>query len=140
MSKSISNKIVLSKTEDILNKFFQAWQNKDWDSMGDVCQVSWTKFIKEPVNDRLIKWFGDKKLTAYHLYGGEDLTERTNKDLEKAKQTIRFEALYKVKTSIEYILFGQKYRAKVFINVVSENGELGVNPSTVLREQNRMKM
>lgn len=92
------------------------------------------------VNKRLIEWFGEKKLTAFHLYGGVDLTEQTNRDLEKAKQTIRFEALYKVKTTIEYLYNDQKYKAKVFVNVISEDGKLGVNPSTVLREQNRMNV
>lgn len=201
-------KVVLSKTKDILSQFFTAWQNEDCDAMGEVCQPSWKEFAKKTrmicwhcehfdyskmtkkavvetkindeqnnrikneigfaqclllnlekseiqscgkfkyrngpldsyINERLIEWFGEKKLTAFHLYGGTDLTYQTNKDLEKAKQTIRFEAIYRVKTTIEYMLNNQKYKAKVFVNVISEDGKLYMNPSTVLREQNRMKV
>jgi hypothetical protein len=133
-------KVVLSKTEGILTKFFTAWKNEDWAGMSDACQLSWSNFIKVPAVDRLIEWFGEKKLTAFHLYGGDDLTYQTNKDLEEANQTIRFEAIYRVKVTIEYILYDQKYNARVFVNVISEDGKLGVNPSTILREQNRMEV
>lgn len=92
------------------------------------------------VNERLIEWFGEKKLTAFSLFGAKDLTDRTNKDLEKAKQKIRFEALYRVEISIKYMFRDKEYRARVFVNVTSEDGKLGINPSTVLREKNRMKI
>jgi len=91
------------------------------------------------VNERLIEWFGEKKLTAFNICSAKDITMRTNKDLEKENQKIRFEALYRVETSIKYIFRGQEYRARVFVNVISEDDNLGVNPSTVLREKNRIK-
>lgn len=133
-------KAIKSKTEDVLKQFFTSWQNKDWEAMKEACQPSWVKYIKVSAVDKLKEWFGDKNLTDFRLYGGVDLTYQTNKDLEEAKQTIRFEALYKVRTSIEYIFKDHKYKARVFVNVISEDGKLGVNPSTVLREQNRMRV
>jgi hypothetical protein len=133
-------KVVLSKTEDILKGFFAAWQNEDWVGMSDACQPSWAKYIKVSAIARLAEWFGEKKLTAFRLYGGDDLTYQTNKALEEAKQIIRFEALYRVRVSIEYIFCDKKYRATIYVNVISEDGKLGVNPSTALREQNRIRV
>lgn len=44
---SVSEKAVISKTNDILTQFFTAWKNEDWETMSDACQPSWREFTKK---------------------------------------------------------------------------------------------
>ncbi|NIM59998.1 MAG: hypothetical protein GTO16_13820 [Candidatus Aminicenantes bacterium] len=48
---------------DVLDDYFNAWKDKDWQKMLDCCQVSWREGQPDPIGD-LKHWHGYKLIEA----------------------------------------------------------------------------
>ncbi len=123
----------LIKTSKAINDFFGAWQNQKYDEMVKACQVSWLK-NKEP-KKRMVEWFGDKNLTNYSVRNVTDETNRMNKFFDDNKIDNHFDKFYTAKIHLNYIVKDNQYSCDVYANIITENNEMKINPTSVLKEK-----
>ena len=126
----------MNKEADTLNKFLTAWKNEKWDDMASLCQPSWLKVVKDPM-ERITAWFEFKELISFKIGKVEDITIKANTAMKKARGTRLFKGICRVNAHIVYYIKNtdKRYSADITANVVLEDDVLGVNPTSVLKEQ-----
>lgn len=107
--------------------FLSAWQKKDWRLMLDNCQLTWVSNKTDAV-DALESMFGFKELQEFTIDQSSCVTPNVVEDIS---------------ATIKYPMFSEmcvkKIKARVICEISpynpSSQGQWGVNPISVLREQ-----
>ena len=102
--------------KNVVKTYFSGWKEKDYAKMYEVSQESWKSRNKE---DLLEAWYDFKDLKSYKIIkiSGNDTAKQVSVECEYDMGSL-----------------GVK-KCTVTANVINENGEWGINPTSTLKEE-----
>lgn len=102
--------------KNVVKTYFSGWKEKDYAKMYEVSQESWKSRNKE---DLLEAWYDFKDLKSYKIIkiSGNDTAKQVSVECEYDMGSL-----------------GVK-KCTIIANVINENGEWGINPTSTLKEE-----